>query len=183
MASYVEWAGRWRVPLHFVLAAVILVFGRPTGTLLIVGGLLAAVGLGVRAWAAGHLRRDLPLTVSGPYAYLRHPLYFGTAFVLAGFAVAGGRAWMGIMVGLYFALLFVPVLRREERERERLASELYAAYGRQVPALVPYRRPYVSPEGTPARFDWRVFRSNREWRAEVGCALLLTLLYGKMLWG
>ena len=74
MADYAGWAARLRVPLHFVLAAVVLGFAHPTGTLLAAGTALVAAGLAVRAWAAGHLRRDQPLTTSGPYAYVRHPL-------------------------------------------------------------------------------------------------------------
>src|SRR3990170_4283346 len=95
-------------------------------------------------------------------------------FFLAGFAVAAGRWWLGVVVGLYFLLVFLPVLRREEREREATAPADYATYRSQVPALLPYRGRYGAAPA--ARFDWQVFRANREWRAEVGCALLLGLL-------
>ena len=179
--SYSGGAARLRVPLHFVLAVVVLALAHPTGTLLAAGASLVAVGLLVRAWAAGHLRRDLPLTTSGPYAYVRHPLYLGSAIILAGFAVAAGRWWLGVVVGLYFLLVFLPVLRREEREREATAPADYAVYRSQVPALVPYRGRYGAAPA--ARFDWQVFRANREWRAEVGCALLLGLLAARLLWG
>lgn len=183
MASYADWAARWRVPLHFVLAVVVVGFARPTPALLGIGAALVAVGLAVRAWAAGHLRREQPLTVSGPYAYLRHPLYFGSACILAGFAVAAGRAWLGALVGLYFVLLFVPVMRREERERRARAPELYPDYARRVPTFFPWRGRYASPGGVPARFAWDLYRANREWRAAAGCAVLLAVLYAKMLWG
>ena len=175
MANYSTWAARLRVPLHFVLAIPVLVFAHPRATLLGVGGALVVVGLAVRAWAAGHLRRERPLTTSGPYAYVRHPLYLGSAFLLAGFAVASGRAWLAAVVALYFVLFFVPVLRREERERRALAPELYAPYAAAVPALFPYRGAYKSPGGA-ARFEWQTFRANREWRAALGCLLLLALL-------
>lgn len=173
---------RWRVPLHFLLAIPVLWFARPTARLLGVGAVLIAVGLAVRAWAAGHLRRDSPLTVSGPYAYLRHPLYLGSAFLLAGFAVASGRGGLAVLLGLYFVLLFVPVLRREERERRLASPELYAAYAAQVPSFWPRLRPAGGPE-TRARFDPQLYLRNREWRAALGCAALLALLYGKMAWG
>ena len=74
MASYADWAMRWRVRLQFLLVVPVLWFARPTPRLLGAGALLVVVGLAVRAWAAGHLRKDRPLTVSGPYAHLRHPL-------------------------------------------------------------------------------------------------------------
>jgi len=181
VADYAGWAARLRVPLHFALAVVVLAFAHPTGTLLAAGAAVVAGGLALRAWAAGHLRRNQPLTTSGPYAYVRHPLYLGSALVLAGFALAAGRWWLGAVVGLYFLLVFLPVLGREEREREAAAPADYAAYRSQVPALVPYCGRYGA--ALAARFDWQVFGANREWRAELGCAVLLALFYAKMVWG
>ncbi len=178
--GYGRWAARWRVPLHFLMAAVLLGFARPTATLLVVGAVVAAVGLAVRAWSAGHLRREQVLTTSGPYAYVRHPLYLGSAIVLAGFALAGGRVELAVLFALYFPLLFFPVMRREEGERRERAPDVYPAYAARVPAFLPYRSAY---RGDPRRFDWQAFGANREWRAEVGCALLLVLLYAKMVWG
>lgn len=179
--GYGRWAARWRVPLHFLLAAVLVVFARPTVYLLAGGAVVVAAGLLVRAWAAGHLRRDQPLTTSGPYAYVRHPLYLGSALVLAGFALAGGRLELAVLFGLYFVFLFLPVMRYEERERRERAPEAYARYAERVPTLLPYRSPYQG--GASPRFAWQTVRANREWRAEVGCALLLLLLYARMVWG
>lgn len=182
-AGYAEWAARWRVPLHFLLAVLVVGLARPTPGLLAAGTFLVVIGLGVRAWAAGHLRRDIPLTVSGPYAHLRHPLYLGTAFILAGFAVASGRAGLAVLVGLYFVLLFVPVMRREERQRRGVSPELYAAYAARVPALLPRLRPADGGGPAGARFDARFYLRNREWRAALGCGFLLVVLYGRMLLG
>ena len=181
MASYSDWAARARVPLHFLLAALVAVFARPTAPLLAGGAALVAAGLVVRAWAAGHLRRELPLTTSGPYAYVRHPLYLGSALILAGFAAASARLWLAGVCVAYYLLLFLPVILREEAERRALAPERYADYARRVPALVPYRG-RVTVEGG-RRFTWAVWRANREWRAEIGCALLLGLLTARLLWG
>lgn len=190
MAEFSSWATRARVPLHFLLAGLLMWLARPTPTLLVGGGALVVLGLLVRAWAAGHLRRDLPLTVSGPYAHVRHPLYVGSALVLAGFALAGGHALVAIAAAAYFLLLFVPVLRREDKERGRL-SELHAEYAAQVPTFVPrlpfgsaqgLRRPANGLEGSERRFQWGVFLRNREWRAGLGCAALLVALYLRMIW-
>ena len=185
MASYGCWAARRRMPLHFLLAAVVLLFARPVPELLGAGAILVAAGVAVRAWAAGHLRREGAVTVTGPYAHLRHPLYLGTAFILAGFAVAAGRAGLAALVGFYFVALFVPVMRREERERQAAASELYSAYASRVPAFLPRLRPAIfneQKEMARARFDARLYLHNREWRSVLGCAALLAVLYGKMIW-
>lgn len=181
MAEFSRWATRARVPLHFLLAALLVWLARPTPKLFAAGSVLVLLGLLVRAWAAGHLRRDKPLTVSGPYAYVRHPLYLGSALVLAGFALASGEALVAIAAAAYFLVLFVPVLGREDKERGRL-SELHAAYAAQVPTFLPRLSPANGLDGSERRFQWSIFLSNREWRAEVGCALLLALLYARMAW-
>lgn len=180
MASYADWAARWRVSLHFVVAAVALVFAQPRPELLVGGAALIALGLGLRAWAAGHLRKAEPLTTSGPYAHLRHPLYFGTALILAGFAVACGRAWLALLLAAYFLLLFVPVVRREERERSALTIEGYASYAAQVPAFWPRLRAYP---GAAGRFDLALYLRNREWQAALGSGAALGVLWAKCWWG
>jgi len=187
VASYVEWAVRFRVPLHFLLALLFFAFAQPEAKLLAAGALVVAAGLGVRAWAAGHLRRDTPVTVSGPYAHLRHPLYLGSAIILAGFAVVGGRLWLVVLLAAYFVLLFVPVMRREERKRRALSRAGYDLYATQVPAFWPrLRRAQRQPggEGEPGpRFDFQLYLRHREWRAALGCAALLVVLGIRMMWG
>lgn len=180
MASYADWAARLRVSLHFLLAAVMLWLAQPTSPRLEMGAGLIALGLVVRGWAAGHLRRDQPLTASGPYAHLRHPLYLGSALIFSGFAVAADSWWLAALVVAYFALVFVPVMRREERERRARAPELYPAYAAQVPALLPRLRPARIAAESPARFDFRLYLRNREWQALAGCAVLVALLWAKI---
>jgi len=178
--SYADWAARWRVPLHFAVAVVALAFAWPRTELLAGGAALVAAGLAVRAWAAGHLRKEQPLTTTGPYAHMRHPLYFGTAVILAGFAVACGRAWLALLLAAYFVFLFVPVMRREERERSKLTLEGYAEYAAQVPAFWPRLRAYKAAGG---KFDFSLYLRNREWRAALGCGAALAVLWAKCNWG
>lgn len=182
MASYADWAARWRVPLHFAVAAVALVFARPTSALLAGGAVLIAAGLTIRAWAAGHLRKERPLTTSGPYAHVRHPLYRGTAIILAGFALACGRLWLAGLLAGYFLLVFLPVMRREERERSALAPEGYPEYAAQVPAFFPRFSGYKGADAG-ARFDFSLYLRNREWQAALGCAAALAVLWAKCNWG
>ncbi len=181
MPRFAELATRVRVPLHFLLAAVYLVYARPTGTLLLLGAIPVLAGLALRAWAAGHLRRDVPVTTSGPYAHLRHPLYFGTALELLGFAIAGGVTWLAVLLAAYFLILFVPVIRREERARTQAWPD-YAAYTARVPAFPPRLRAAELGSPSATRFAWALYRRNCEWRAAVGCAALFVVLAGKILW-
>src|SRR5207253_9114813 len=60
-------AQRIRVPSGLVLAPLLIIAARPSPRLLVVGAVIAAVGLWGRAWASGYLRKNQELTVTGPY--------------------------------------------------------------------------------------------------------------------
>src|SRR6266704_3490514 len=66
---------RWRVRLGYPLAIAVLLFARPTLSSILLGALVGLIGLGLRAYAASYLRKQEVLTVTGPYAYTRNPLY------------------------------------------------------------------------------------------------------------
>jgi protein-S-isoprenylcysteine O-methyltransferase Ste14 len=77
------------IPLILALVAV-LPLARPNKLSLIIGGIIVFAGEGVRVWASGHLIRNQEVTTSGPYAYLRDPLYLGRFLLLIGFCI---MAW------------------------------------------------------------------------------------------
>ena len=186
MVSLTEWAARWRVRLHLPLGIVYLFFARPVPWMLAAGAGVIALGLLVRTWAAGHLQKETGVTVSGPYAHVRHPLYLGTGIIFAGLAVASAQPGLAVMVALYFLFFYVPALKREEQERGTGSPDLYALYRALVPALAPRLRParFRQPAADSARrFAMSRYRVNGEWRAAAGCAAVLLLLYAKIVLG
>ena len=107
---------RWRVRLGYPLAAIVLWFAWPTPLSVLYGALVGLLGLAIRAYAAGYLHKQQILTVSGPYAYTRNPLYFGSS-VLALSATIAARSWISFAILFaYFALFYSVVMRREENE-------------------------------------------------------------------
>jgi protein-S-isoprenylcysteine O-methyltransferase Ste14 len=163
--------------MGFALAITYLVFSRPARSSLIAGGAIALIGLTVRGWAAGCLEKGRRLTVSGPYAYTRNPLYLGSLLIGAGFAWAG-RSWL---LGLAFVALFVfvywPVIRSEESFLRQQFGEAYDRYASQVPLLFPlHRRRGGSHEG----FLWSQYKKNREYEAALGYLAGIAFLILKM---
>jgi len=79
-----------RLPLGFLLAALYLWLAPRwvTETKLVVGALVALVGLLIRGWASGHIMKNQRLATTGPYAFTRNPLYFGSFLIAVGFAIA-----------------------------------------------------------------------------------------------
>src|SRR4051794_32844619 len=102
---------RIRVPLGFLFAALFIIFLRPTPLTLIVGGVVAFIGVAIRGWASGHIRKAERLATSGPYAYTRNPLYLGSFVLGAGFTIAAAVWWLvGLFIILYLGIYY-PVMR------------------------------------------------------------------------
>lgn len=183
VADWSEWAAWLRVRLHFPLALGYLWLAEPAPRSLLAGGVLMLAGLLVRGWAAGHLRKHEGVTVTGPYARVRHPLYLGTAFLLAGLAVAADSILLAFPIPIYFAAFFIPTLLREERFQLAGKPDFYALYRALVPALVPRLRPVRFQQKVvdgARRFEFSRYHHNREWQAAVAAVALLLLLYGKI---
>ena len=117
------------------------------------GVALLAAGLAFAVWARVHLGRNWSGSVtvkeghelirSGPYAWVRHPIYTGLITAVAGTAITSGtvRAFLGLAV-ISASLLYK--LQAEERfMRETFPGE-YERYSATVPALIPFTKPRLS---------------------------------------
>jgi len=99
--------------------------------------LWARVTIG-RNWSGGVvLKEDHELVTSGPYHYVRHPIYSGLLLLLLGWAVWRGRAvgFVGVAVLL---LLFWIKARYEEQLMIDHFGDAYRSYKARVKALIPY---------------------------------------------
>lgn len=170
--QYAELVARTRVTAGFLLAAVYLWLARPTPASLAIGGAVALLGLGVRAWAAGHLEKNQRLAASGPYAHTRNPLYLGSLTTGLGFAIAGGRFWLGLAILVFFVVYYLPVVEEEERHLRSILPG-YGEYERRVPRMAPSLRPRMRPTH---RFRWSLYRKNREYQALLGYLGVMGLL-------
>jgi steroid 5-alpha reductase family enzyme len=168
---------RLRVPSGILLAALFAWAAQPSWWSLLAASPLWFLGLGVRAWAAGHLRKNTTLTVSGPYAYVRNPLYAGTLLVAAGYALAARSPLFAAVVAAVFLLVYQPVMENEERHLRSLFPE-FAHYAQKVPQLLPRGRKMADRE----RFEWAMYRRNKEEKALYGFLGVLSFVVLKLLW-
>src|SRR5215472_14848299 len=164
---------RWRVRLGYFLAVFVLWFARPTPHSIIFGAIVGALGLCLRAYAAGYLRKQSVLTVTGPYAHTRNPLYLGSSVLALGAALAT-RSWISAAIlVVYFALVYAVVMRREEQELLMQHGDAFKAYAAAVPLFFPRPTP-ARPEGASAgSFSFEQYKKNHEYQAAVGFLLLL----------
>ena len=128
---------RIRVPVGFLLAGLYFYLAQPIWPIWLFGSGLAFLGILLRAWAAGHVRKNDQLAVTGPYALTRHPLYLGSFVIGIGFSLAGWSLSILVVFLLCFLLLYGPVMRAEEEHLRHLFARQYPDYQRRVPVLFP----------------------------------------------
>lgn len=173
---------RWRVRIGYPVALIYLAFAHPTPLLIAIGGGIGVVGLAIRAWAAGHLRKHQALATTGPYAYTRNPLYFGSVILAAGFIVAGGSLWAGVVVASYIAAFYPAVMKREESELRAHYGQKFLEYASGVPLFFPTLKAVHFGDAPGAKCSGELYRLNREYEAAIGFVVGIAILCARMLW-
>ena len=121
---------RLRVTVGFGVAAAAFWLARPSWLSVGVGTAVALVGESLRVWAAGHLEKGMEVTTSGPYRWMRHPLYVGSSLLGAGFAVAARHPVAAALVVVYLAVSLSVAVRLEEATLQVKFGDAYDRYAR-----------------------------------------------------
>ena len=194
-----DWITRWqriarriRVPLGFLAAALYLfeLWRRaPQLVAIAVSVALVLPGLWLRGYAAGYVKKNRELTMTGPYAHTRNPLYLGSMLMAAGFAVALESWGMALVLAAFFALIYIPVIASEERFLRATFPD-FDVYCSRVPRLIPRLTPVQASTAQPtdqsgaefgttaAHFSLDRYLKHREYNAAIGAALLyLSLIF------
>jgi protein-S-isoprenylcysteine O-methyltransferase Ste14 len=172
---------RWRVRAGYPLAILFWLLARPTYRSMVIGAAIAILGLFVRATAAGHLRKSEALTTTGPYAWTRNPLYFGSTLMAAGFAMASHSWWSALVIAAYFCVFYPAVMRNEEAELRQRYGDAFIGYVQRVPLFFPLPPKDRSSSGNgAASFSWAQYRRNREYEAALGAFGALLLVWVRM---
>ena len=171
---YADTVARLRVPSGFLLVAAFGWFSHPTATSLLYGIPVSVAGLWLRGWAAGHLAKNQQLATSGPYAWMRNPLYAGTLLVAAGLAIASNSWPLAALFAAVFLLVYLPVIELEEQHLRSLFPA-YQDYADRVPLLLPKgranypRKPFLAA----------LYKKNQEYQALLGYLVGLAWLVWK----
>ncbi len=183
MPSWARIATRMRVPLSFLFAAAYLWLARPAWPWIVAGSVFILAGLGIRAAASGHIRKNAELTTTGPYAYTRNPLYLGSVSIAFGFVLAARNIWIALATIVMFLIIYMPVIRAEEHYL-RTVFPGYDRYASQVPRLLPRFSPYRpgSAGSSPDAYSRELYLRHREYNATIGAAVMMAALIFKMMW-
>lgn len=179
MPSWSRIARRIRVPLGFVFAILYIWLARPTWLSIAIGGGIAVLGVGLRALASGHVKKNTELTTTGPYAYTRNPLYVGSIIIGAGFAVAALNWWIVVALAVLFLAIYIPVIRGEEAFLRREFRD-FDDYTKRVPRFIGWPRNRGSIQR--GAFSKDLYCKHREYNAAIGTLAMLAALVIKLLW-
>ncbi|MGH2671158.1 MAG: methyltransferase family protein, partial [bacterium] len=172
----------------YPLAALLFAVGRITEQNLRSGILIIALGELLRVWANGYVghvkvnwtqkwRGDAKigrLITGGPYAFVRHPLYLGTALIGSGFCLIVGSAWLALPAFIGFLLIYRAKMAEEERTLLNECDSVYQRYHAAVPRLLPVRGRFADRHG---RWSWKGVAASKEWKTAIWVTVVVILLY------
>jgi protein-S-isoprenylcysteine O-methyltransferase Ste14 len=164
---------RFRQFLGIMLLILFTIVGKPIWSWFLPGLVVIALGIAVRLWASGHVKKDKELATTGPYAYVRHPLYVGNHLLTFGFCLASGL-WWSYPLWIVFGFLFYPqTIRDEDRQLAQLFPQEWPAWRKGTRALIPRLTPYSSEK----HGEWSFRQSLRRNGEPIIAALLLLCVY------
>jgi len=149
---------------RFLLAAVLLV---PVASYMQPRWLLPALGVSmfgqlIQTWCFASLVKNYEVTVRGPYAMCRNPMYVGRYFLILGFAMLLWNPWI---IGGYTLVYWVYMTQRVRREERQLTKRLgnpYIDYCKKVNRYLPSLRPLAGRD--LYFFDKKIFlHNNAHW--------------------
>jgi len=110
------------------------------------GAAMAVLGVLFAIWARYHLGRNWSpapsmkegheLVTSGPYRFVRHPIYTGVLFAILGAAITGTFFGIGVLVA--GSVIFLMRIPKEERFMLGLFPDQYPAYQARTKRLIPF---------------------------------------------
>ena len=172
----------------YLLVPLLFFFAHTTERQLQGGIVFTFLGVLLRFWANGHVghvkvnwtqssQRDAKigeLVTTGPYAFVRHPLYLGSFLIGLGFGIIVGRFWLVAIALGVMAVIYHRKIVEEETTLNHEWGEAFERYRQAVPRYLPTWRPYSRARGS---WSWKGIWASREWKAAIWTAVLLVLFY------
>ena len=170
-----------KVTTKTMLAGIVSIYlfytAKPQFLWFAIGAALTCAGEWLRLWAAGHLRKNKQLTTTGPYAYVKNPLYIGTLLITVGYSAMAMNVWIMVAGFVWFFIYYAPYKKRQENEKLiGNFGEAWVEFDKAVPDYLPRFTAY--PGRGSNRWSWTVVKENSEHETAVGVmAGFLVMLY------
>lgn len=166
-----------RFAIIYPFAIFMAIYGNCTEHSLRTGIGYIITGLLVRLWSNGYAIKNDKLTTSGPYAFVRNPLYLGTFLIAIGFVIVLQMSWVGVAFIAALAWTYYQTIQSEQGMLTAKFGEAYQKYVAKVPAMVPTLNPY--PEGEKWPFSLQRLIDSKEHKPVFWVIILLIAFHIK----
>ena len=164
-------------PIPFILA--LFYFAEPAWHTVVTGVPFIVAGEFLRIWAVGYagastrartLGAARDLVTTGPYSYVRNPLYLGNFLLSLGVCLVANVYWLVavLIVGYFFQ--YLPIIAVEEAYLLESCGSVYQVYRGQVPRFLPQFRPYPDPSTHDFSFA-RALKSEKRTLTAIVCVI------------
>ena len=157
------WLFRHRtiIPIPIALALILIPASSSSAALVWLGILITGAGELLRLSAVRHIgtvsrtRTDRlgPLVASGPFRWVRNPLYIGNIALWIGLALVAQLPWLVVPIALLLAAEYHAIVRWEEQLLDARLPDGYREYVRNVPRWIP-RPPRTNNTAATPPFSW-----------------------------
>lgn len=160
-----SWISRHRIVTSFACGMVLFSMARPTFRSILIGLPAVLLGEAIRIWSSGHIQKDRTITIHGPYAFSRNPLYLGNFFIGLGVVLMGARFSLMVVYLFGFYWIYRSTIEGEEGKLSEKFGESYRAYCRKVPRWLAFPRNVKEAGG---EFRWEKVIAHREYNTWLG---------------
>lgn len=151
-------------PLPFLFFMIF--YSNPNIYTIVVGLVFVVLGEFIRIWAnawAGSETRTTGgvggtyLVVSGPYAYVRNPLYIGNILIYLGLGIMSYAIfpYLQIIALLFFIYQYNLIIKEEEKFLRNKFGIDYEDYCKNVNRFLPRLKKYINEQIEQPEFDWK----------------------------
>lgn len=171
---------RWfklRFAILYPFGIFVLVYANCDDRSLLGGIGFILAGLLVRIWANGYAIKLDKLTTSGPYSFVRHPLYLGTMCIAVGFMIMLKLYYIGVLFMTLLITVYTRTVQKEEVMLEQKFREAFLRYRRKVPAFWPAVFPYREGEKWP--YSFKRFLRSQEYKLTIWILFIVIFFHVK----
>ena len=136
-----------RLPIGILLFLFLLTLLKPVW--FFPGLLVSILGEALQLWCMATIKTKKALTTTGPYMFVRNPMYIGRYFLILGILMMTGSILLMLTATVIYYFYMVNRVNREEKILLELFGEDYEQFRRDVPPYLP----------TFKRFDKNQLRS------------------------
>ncbi len=168
-----------RYPLFIVLFLLLLTQLEPRW--FVPGLLVSVLGELLQLWCLATIKTQKTLTRTGPYMFLRNPMYIGRFFLICGVLMMTGNIWILAGFALLYFFYMTNRVRREEKKLQNLFGSAYEAYCQRVKRYTPTVKNFQAKELITVSWE-SFFQNNAHLNILLVIACYLVLFLATFVW-